>query len=111
MVDKVDKIWLDGKLVDWADAKVHVLTHTLHYGLGAFEGIRCYETHDGRAAVFRLEDHVRRLLDSARIATIPVPYSRAELVAACLETIRENRLSACYVRPLVFIGDGAMGLY
>lgn len=111
MVDKVDKIWLDGKLVDWADAKVHVLTHTLHYGLGAFEGIRCYETHDGRAAVFRLEDHVRRLLDSARIATIPVSYSHAELVAACLETIRENRLSACYVRPLVFIGDGAMGLY
>lgn len=111
MVDKVDKIWLDGRLVDWADANVHVLTHTLHYGLGAFEGIRCYETHDGRSAVFRLEDHVRRLLDSARIATIPVPYTQAELVSACLETIRANRLTACYLRPLVFIGDGAMGLY
>ncbi len=111
MVEKVDKIWLDGRLVDWADANVHVLTHTLHYGLGAFEGIRCYQTEDGRSAVFRLDDHVRRLIDSARIVTIPLSYTRAELVSACLETIRANRLDACYLRPLVFIGDGAMGLY
>lgn len=111
MVDKVDKIWLDGELVDWDDANVHILTHTLHYGLGAFEGIRCYQTHDGRSAVFRLDDHIRRLLDSARIVTIPVAQTRAELVAACLETIRANRLTECYLRPLVFIGDGAMGLY
>ncbi|MCZ7683886.1 MAG: branched-chain amino acid transaminase [Sandaracinaceae bacterium] len=111
MVEKVDKIWLDGRLVDWADANVHVLTHTLHYGLGAFEGIRCYQTEDGRSAVFRLDDHVRRLIDSARIVTIPLSYTRAELVSACLDTIRANRLAACYLRPLVFIGDGAMGLY
>lgn len=111
MVEKVDKIWLDGRLVAWADANVHVLTHTLHYGLGAFEGIRCYQTEDGRSAVFRLDDHVRRLIDSARIVTIPLSYTRAELAAACLETIRANGLEACYLRPLVFIGDGAMGLY
>ncbi len=111
MVDKVDKIWLDGELVDWDDANVHILTHTLHYGLGAFEGIRCYATEDGRSAVFRLDDHIRRLMDSARIVTIPLSYTRAELVKACLDTVRANRLQACYLRPLVFIGDGAMGLY
>ncbi len=111
MVDKVDKIWMDGKLVPWDEANVHILTHTLHYGLGAFEGIRCYETEDGRSAVFRLEEHIRRLLDSARIITIPVSYTRQELVDACLATIRANRLKSCYLRPLVFIGDGAMGLY
>ncbi len=111
MVDKVDKIWMDGELVDWDDANVHILTHTLHYGLGAFEGIRCYETDDGRSAIFRLDEHVRRLVDSAKIVTIPVPYSREQLVDACIETVRANRLASCYLRPLIFIGDGAMGLY
>ena len=111
MVDKVDTIWLDGRLVPWEEANVHILTHTLHYGLGAFEGIRCYETEDGRSAVFRLEEHVRRLLESAHIVTIPVPYTKEQLVDACLETVRSNRLKSCYLRPLVFIGDGAMGLY
>lgn len=111
MVDKVDAIWLDGQLVPWDEANVHVLTHTLHYGLGAFEGIRCYETEDGRSAVFRLEEHIRRLLESAHIATIPVPYTKEQLVEACLETVRANRLTSCYLRPLIFIGDGAMGLY
>jgi branched-chain amino acid aminotransferase len=111
MVDKVDTIWLDGRLVPWDEANVHILTHTLHYGLGAFEGIRCYETEDGRSAVFRLEEHVRRLLESAHIVTIPVPYTKEQLVDACLETVRSNRLKSCYLRPLVFIGDGAMGLY
>lgn len=111
MVDKVDTIWLDGRLVPWEEANVHILTHTLHYGLGAFEGIRCYETDDGRSAVFRLEEHVRRLLESAHIVTIPVPYTKEQLVDACLETVRSNRLKSCYLRPLVFIGDGAMGLY
>ena len=72
MVDKVEKIWMDGKLVDWDAAQVHVMTHTLHYGLGVFEGIRCYRTHDGKAAVFRLREHTRRLFDSAKICTIPV---------------------------------------
>lgn len=111
MVDKVDAIWLDGRLVPWDQANVHILTHTLHYGLGAFEGIRCYETEDGRSAVFRLEEHIRRLLESAHIVTIPVPYTKEQLVDACLETVRANGLKSCYLRPLVFIGDGAMGLY
>ena len=111
MVDKVDTIWLDGRLVPWEEANVHILTHTLHYGLGAFEGIRCYETEDGRSAIFRLEEHVRRLLESSHIVTIPVPYTKEQLVDACLETVRSNRLKSCYLRPLVFIGDGAMGLY
>jgi branched-chain amino acid aminotransferase len=110
MVEKVEKIWLDGKLVDWDAANVHVMTHTLHYGLGVFEGIRCYQTHDGRSAVFRLREHVRRLFDSAKICTMPMPYSQEQITEACLETIRANKLSACYLRPLVFLGDGAMGL-
>lgn len=110
MVDKVEKIWFDGKLVNWDEAQVHVLTHTLHYGLGVFEGIRCYKTADGRSAVFRLEEHIRRLLDSAKICTLPMPYSQAELVQACLDTIRANKLEECYLRPLAFVGDGAMGL-
>lgn len=103
-------IWLDGTFVRWDDAKVHVLTHTLHYGLGAFEGIRCYRRADGRAAVFRLGEHVDRLLGSAHICTIEVPYSRAQLVAACLETLRQNAMSEGYLRPLVFLGDPVMGL-
>jgi len=110
MVEKVAKIWLDGKLVDWDAAQVHVLTHTLHYGLGVFEGIRCYETHDGRSAIFRLHEHIRRLFDSAKICTIPMPYSPEQIVEACIETVRANRLKSCYLRPIVFLGDGAMGL-
>jgi branched-chain amino acid aminotransferase len=110
MVDKVSKIWLDGRLVGWDEANVHLMTHTLHYGVGVFEGIRCYETQDGRSAVFRLREHVRRLFDSAKICTIPISYSPDELVDACIETVRATGLRSCYVRPLVFLGDGAMGL-
>jgi branched-chain amino acid aminotransferase len=110
MVDKVSKVWLDGKLVDWDAANVHILTHTLHYGLGVFEGIRCYETHDGKSAIFRLREHIRRLFDSAKICTMPMPYTEDQIVEACLETVRVNGLKACYLRPLVFLGDGAMGL-
>ncbi|UJR80014.1 branched-chain amino acid transaminase [Sandaracinus amylolyticus] len=110
MVDRVAKIWMDGRLVDWDAAQVHVLTHTLHYGLGTFEGIRAYETHDGRTAIFRLREHVRRLFDSAKICTIPMPYTQDQIVDACIETVRANGLSSCYLRPLVFLGDGAMGL-
>lgn len=110
MVDKVAKIWMDGELVDWDAANVHILTHTLHYGLGAFEGIRCYETHDGRSAIFRLQEHVRRLFDSAKICTIPMPYSQQQIVDACVATVRVNGLESCYLRPLVYLGDGAMGL-
>ncbi len=110
MVDKVSKVWLDGKLVDWDAANVHILTHTLHYGLGVFEGIRCYETHDGKSAIFRLREHIRRLFDSAKICTMPMPFTEEQILDACLETVRVNGLKACYLRPLVFLGDGAMGL-
>ncbi len=110
MVDKLEKIWMDGELVAWDDANVHILTHTLHYGLGAFEGIRCYETEDGRSAIFRLREHVRRLFDSAHIATLEVPFTQPQIVDACVETVRVNKLKACYLRPLFFVGDGAMGL-
>ena len=105
-----EKIWLDGELVDWDEARVHVLTHTLHYGLGVFEGIRCYRTADGRSAVFRLAEHVNRLYESAHINLLEVPFSQAEISEAILETLRANRLEEGYIRPLVFIGDGAMGL-
>jgi branched-chain amino acid aminotransferase len=105
-----EKIWLDGTLVDWDEARVHVLTHTLHYGLGVFEGIRCYRTADGRSAVFRLGEHVERLLGSARINLMAVPWDADALCEAIQETLRANRLAEGYVRPLVFIGDGVMGL-
>lgn len=110
MVDKVEKIWMDGELVAWDDANVHVLTHTLHYGLGVFEGIRCYKLADGRSGVFRLQEHIRRLHESARICTLPMPYDEQTLFEACLETIRVNGLDECYLRPLAFVGEGAMGL-
>jgi len=105
-----EKIWLDGQFVDWADAKIHILTHTLHYGLGVFEGIRCYRTADGRSAVFRLADHVRRLFDSARINLMEIPFGQKEIEEASLETLRHNRLEEGYLRPIAFVGEGAMGL-
>jgi branched-chain amino acid aminotransferase len=106
---KSEKIWMDGAFVDWDDANVHILTHSLHYGLGVFEGIRTYETSQG-PAVFRLTDHIKRLFDSARIFLLDVPYSIDELVEATKETVRVNALSSCYVRPLVYLGYGEMGL-
>jgi len=109
-VEEAKKIWLDGKLVDWADAKVHVLTHTLHYGCGAFEGIRCYKTRKG-AAIFRLDEHVKRLFDSCHILQIEIPYTHQEIKDAIIKTVRANGLNECYIRPLVYIGYGAMGLY
>ncbi|HVP28274.1 MAG TPA: branched-chain amino acid transaminase [Myxococcota bacterium] len=105
-----EKIWLDGKLVDWGDATVHVLTHTLHYGLGVFEGIRCYRTADGRSAIFRLGEHVRRLFESAHINLMEMPFSRERIETAICETLRANHLAEGYIRPLAFIGDGVMGL-
>jgi branched-chain amino acid aminotransferase len=110
MVEKTDKIWMDGKLVDWDNATVHVLTHTLHYGLGVFEGIRCYETKKG-PAIFRLDEHVERLFDSAHIFLIEIPYSREEIRNAVIKTVQVNKMKECYIRPLVYIGYGAMGLY
>jgi branched-chain amino acid aminotransferase len=108
-MEKSQWIWLDGELVPWDEARVHVLTHTLHYGLGVFEGIRCYDGELG-PAIFRLQDHTDRLLASAHILGIAVPFSAAEINAACVETVRANRLRSCYIRPLAFIGDGEMGL-
>ena len=106
-----ETIWLDGEWVDWDQAQIHVLTHSLHYGLGVFEGIRCYRTADGRSAVFRLDEHVRRLYDSALINLMQVPYPQERLTEVILESLRRNGLAEGYIRPLVFIGDGAMGLH
>lgn len=106
-----EAIWLDGEFVKWEDANVHILTHTLHYGLGVFEGIRCYAGADGRSSVFRLPEHIRRLFDSAKINLMEIPYTPAELEEATLESLRRNNLKEGYIRPLAFIGDGAMGLH
>ena len=106
-----ETIWLDGEWVDWDQAQIHVLTHSLHYGLGVFEGIRCYRTADGRSAVFRLDEHVRRLYDSALINLMEVPYPPEVLTDVIRESLRRNGLAEGYIRPLVFVGDGAMGLH
>lgn len=108
-IKEVAKIWMDGELVDFADAKIHVLTHGLHYGSGVFEGIRCYDTKQG-PAVFRLSDHLRRLYRSAHIYMMDIPFSQEELSEAVKDTIRANGLRACYIRPLVYRGYGEMGL-
>jgi branched-chain amino acid aminotransferase len=109
-IKKQDTIWLDGSLVSWDDATEHVLAHTVHYGVGAFEGIRAYQRADGRTAVFRLREHVERLLDSCTICTMDCLYTRDQLIAACVEVIRANKMTAAYVRPLVWLGYGALGL-
>jgi branched-chain amino acid aminotransferase len=109
-MDKGEKIWLDGKLVAWDDAKVHVLTHALHYGVGVFEGIRAYKTADGRSAVFRLREHLQRLYDSAHIVLMEIPFPLERLHEACLETLRANKQPEGYIRPLAFFGYGSMGV-
>ena len=106
----VDKIWLDGTLVPFTQAQVHVLTHTLHYGVGAFEGIRAYKRPDGKGAIFRLADHIERLFGSCHICMMDVPYTREQIAAACVETMRVNKMTEAYLRPLVFLGDGELGL-
>lgn len=111
MVQKTKKIWVDGKFVDWDDAKVHVLAHTLHYGVGAFEGIRCYKTEDGGSAVFRLKEHVDRLFDSMHILTLEIPFKPEEICQAIRKTLQVNGLAEGYIRPIAFIGEGEMGLY
>ncbi len=108
-LEKVDWIWMDGRLVEWDKAQVHVLTHALHYGSGVFEGIRCYQTPEG-PAVFRLTEHMERLERSARMLMMDLPYTVEQTVAAVKETVRENGLGSCYIRPLAFRGYGAMGL-
>jgi branched-chain amino acid aminotransferase len=103
------KIWMNGTLVDWDKAQVHVLTHTLHYGTGVFEGIRAYETSEG-PAVFRLTEHINRLFKSAKILGMEIPYTPEELIAATKEVVHSTGLPSCYVRPLAYYGYGEMGL-
>ncbi|MBS31982.1 MAG: branched chain amino acid aminotransferase [Acidimicrobiaceae bacterium] len=108
-ITATSKIWMNGSLVDWADANVHILTHTLHYGMGVFEGIRAYETADG-PAVFRLTEHIERLHNSAKILGMPMPYSVDDLITATKETVASTGLDSCYIRPIAYLGYGEMGL-
>ena len=109
MADRDGKIWMDGQMVDWRDAKIHVLTHTLHYGCGAFEGVRAYHTVDG-TAIFRLQEHTERLFNSAKILRMKIPFSQEQVNEAQRAVVRENKLDACYLRPLVWIGDKKLGV-
>ena len=109
MSDRDGKIWMDGKMVEWRDAKIHVLTHTLHYGCGAFEGVRAYNTVYG-TAVFRLQEHTERLFNSAKILRMHIPFSQQEAMDVQREVVRANKLESCYIRPLVWIGDKKLGV-
>ena len=109
-IKKVELIWMDGKLVPWEDAKVHVLTHSLHYGVAVFEGIRCYTQPDGSGAIFRLREHVRRLFESAHICLMEIPYTKEQVTEACKEVLRANKMSEGYLRPIAYHSDGLMGV-
>ncbi len=109
MSDRDGFIWMDGKFLPWREANIHVLTHTLHYGMGVFEGVRCYETMNG-SAIFRLAEHTTRLINSAKIFEISVPFSQSELESAQIEIVKKNKLKSCYIRPIVFLGSEKMGL-
>src|SRR5688500_1431520 len=106
----VNTVWMNGELLPWSNANVHVSAHALHYGSGVFEGIRCYATPDG-PAVFRLEDHIERLFASAHAHGINIPFTRGELGAAVCQTIEANRFTSCYVRPIVFFGSSSLSLH
>ena len=109
MADRDGVIWFDGELVPWREAKVHVLTHTLHYGMGVFEGVRAYEADQG-TAIFRLQEHTNRLFDSAHIMNMKIPFTKAEINEATRAAVRENKLPSAYIRPMVFLGSEGMGL-
>ncbi len=109
MTKKADYIWFNGEMVPWAEAKVHVMSHALHYGTSVFEGVRCYDSHLG-PVVFRHREHMQRLHDSAKIYRMPVSQSVDELMEACRATLRKNNLVSAYIRPLVFVGDVGMGV-
>ncbi|MEO8169644.1 MAG: branched-chain amino acid transaminase [Oxalobacteraceae bacterium] len=109
MDDRDGKIWQDGTLIDWRDAKIHVLTHSLHYGMAVFEGVRAYQTPEG-TAIFRLREHTQRLLNSAKIFQMVVPYDLDTLMAAQKQVVRENQLESCYLRPLVWVGSEKLGI-
>jgi len=108
-MEPTKKIWMEGKLVDWNEAKIHILTHTLHYGLGAFEGIRCYKTSRG-SAIFRLKEHIDRFFNSIKIIHLKIDYSPEEIIQAITRTIKANELEECYIRPITYIGYGGMGI-
>lgn len=107
--DRDGLIWMDGQLIDWRDAKVHVLTHTLHYGCGAFEGVRAYQTEQG-TAIFRLQEHTQRLFNSAKILRMQIPFSQQQLNEAQQQVVRENKLSSAYIRPLIWVGSEKLGI-
>jgi len=111
MVEKLQKIWVDGELVPWDDAKVHLLTHSLHYGVGAFEGIRCYKRADGKSYIFRLREHVDRLFDTCKMVLLQPRFNREQIMRACSDTLKANALEEGYLRPVIFMGEGAMGIY
>jgi branched-chain amino acid aminotransferase len=111
MLEKEKKIWMEGELIDWDAAKIHVLSHTLHYGLGAFEGIRAYRRANGKTAVFRLREHVGRLFDTCKLIALKPRFTPDQVHDASLDLLRANQLSEGYLRPLVWVGDGAMGVY
>jgi branched-chain amino acid aminotransferase len=111
MVEKLQKIWVDGELVPWDEAQVHLLTHSLHYGLGAFEGIRAYKRANGKSYVFRLREHVDRLFDTCKMTLMQPKVTREQIMQACIDTLRANNLDEGYLRPMIFVGDGAMGIY
>ena len=109
MADRDGKIWFDGKLVDWRDAKIHVLTHSLHYGMAVFEGVRAYKTDSG-TAIFRLQEHTRRFFNSAKIFQMTMPFAFEEIVEAQKEVVRANQLESCYLRPIAWIGSEKLGV-
>src|ERR1700749_3531395 len=109
-IKKLDTIWIDGQMVPWDSAQDHLLAHTMHYGVGAFEGIRAYQRADGRTAIFRLREHIDRLFDSSTICTMDVPFSREQVMQACIDVVKVNKIPAVYLRPLVSLGYGALGL-
>ena len=111
MVEKLHKIWVDGELVPWDEAQVHVLTHSLHYGLGAFEGIRCYKRADGKSYIFRLREHIDRLFDTCKMVLLQPKFTREQIMRACSDTLKANGLEHGYLRPVVFLGEGAMGIF
>jgi branched-chain amino acid aminotransferase len=110
MSDRDGKIWMDGQMVEWRDAKIHVLTHTLHYGCGAFEGVRAYKGDDGSTAIFRLEEHTTRLFNSAKILRMVIPFTKEQVNQAQIDVIRANQLESGYLRPLTWVGDKKLGV-
>src|SRR6202048_354946 len=107
---RTDKIWIDGALIPYDEANVHVLSHSLHYGLAVFEGMRCYKSDNGRSAICRGPEHIRRLFDSAHIVEMHIPFTHDELLTACCDVVRVNGLKECYLRPIAFYGEDEMGL-